>query len=101
VPSGGFIQNGAPDAVGLFDFTVATAPVAVDVFSYEGSVATATITGVTGTFSFVEGTGHPTGDTAAASPAPVEGMSRIPNGRDTGANSTDFALRTVTPGAAN
>jgi hypothetical protein len=49
----------------------------------------------TATNAFVEGT-------AAAAPAAGQSIARVPDGRDTGANATDFVLQTApTPGAAN
>jgi len=95
--SGGFLQNGAPDAVALVRFGAVTS--VLDGFSYEGSVGASTFAGVTGTFTITEGTGPASADPGASA---TDSMARSPNGRDTEANSTDFVLRAVgTPGAAN
>ncbi|HFA50381.1 MAG TPA: matrixin family metalloprotease, partial [Bacteroidetes bacterium] len=76
------IQNGAPDAIALFD-----GGMLVDALSYEGSVV-----------GFVEGDG--TGLTDNNSD-PQVGLSRFPNGSDTDMNNVDFSLRCITPGAEN
>jgi cysteine-rich repeat protein len=88
------VQNGAPDAVGLF-IIIGTVATPVDVVSYEGTVAMGQITGVTGTSPFAEGTGGAAADDNIAVTSPQ----RQPNGLDTQDNSTDFALRLLTPGA--
>lgn len=80
-PNTDFIQNGAPDAIGL-----KKAGVLVDAVSYEGN-----------TVGYTEGAGD-TGDPAAVANA---GISRAPDGSDTGDNQTDFALRCLTPGRTN
>ncbi len=100
--SSGWIQNGgsstalASDAIALV--TLGATPVVIDGFSYEGATAAAQLVGVTGTLVVTEGPGHPTGDVAAVANV---GMSRFPNGRDLGDNATDWAVRAVSPGAAN
>lgn len=88
------IQNGAPDAVAIFDIATGTL---VDALSYEGAVTDAIITGA-GSFNFVEGNALPTSvaDTGAGS------LSRCPNGRDTNDAASDWKLTaTSTPGAPN
>ncbi|MEO8700603.1 MAG: Ig-like domain-containing protein, partial [Kofleriaceae bacterium] len=89
--SGGFIQNGSPDAVGLFDLASSTM---MDALSYEGAITAGTIIGVTGTFSFTEGTNNATGDTGADNSS----LQRSPNGQDAQNNSTDFVVLPPTPG---
>ncbi|MBK7084174.1 MAG: lamin tail domain-containing protein [Flavobacteriales bacterium] len=80
-----WIQNGAPDGIGLRD------PLAllVDAVSYEGSSGA----------PYTEGNGVPSsnsddgiGDT---------GISRFPDGTDTGDNSADWQRHCLTPGTAN
>lgn len=74
------IQNGAPDAVALYDGANI-----VDTVSYEGDVP-----------GFVEGSG------AIADGNNVsQSISRVPNGNDTDDNGTDFCLGIATPGEAN
>ena len=75
------IQDGAPDAIALFDGTVLT-----DVLSYEGNVT-----------GFVEGTAVGLTDDGST---PSFGLSRIPNGTDTDNNDDDFSFTLVTPGEA-
>ena len=86
------IQNGMPDAVGLFNGTTA-----VDVLSYEGSITAGMVTGA-GTVNFVEGTA-----TAAADSNTAQGsLARDSMGTDTNDAATDWALAaTPTPGSAN
>jgi vibriolysin len=89
------LQNGAPDGVAL----VANGAV-VDVLSYEGSITAASVTGVSGTVSLVEGTALPA--TTADSDSAARSLCRFPNGTDTNNASTDWkACGTLTPGAAN
>jgi cysteine-rich repeat protein len=96
-PAAGFIQNGSPDAVALVRFGPST--VVLDGFSYEGSTAAAAFTGVAGTFAVTEGAGHAGSDPGATI---TDCVARVPNGRDTDNNSTDFVSRaTCTPGAPN
>ncbi|MBL9027890.1 MAG: DUF4215 domain-containing protein [Myxococcales bacterium] len=84
------IQNGAPDAVGLF-----ANGAAVDVLSYEGSITAGNVSGV-GIVNFVEGTATAASDIGAGS------LSRLPNGSDTDNASVDWALASMpTPGGAN
>jgi cysteine-rich repeat protein len=91
------IQNGNPDAVGIFNTATGTM---VDSLSYGGAVMGATLTGITGAFDLQEGTDATTNlkdsNTAEGS------LSRIINGRDTDTNATDFKfVATPTPGAPN
>jgi cysteine-rich repeat protein len=97
-PSAGFIQNGAPDAIALFDLA---AHQIVDGLAYEGPVNGAVIQGETGTFNFTEGT-----STATSPLDPGTGLQSLvrrgPNARDTQDNSSDFTLTTTpSPGLAN
>lgn len=86
------IQNGDPDAVGLFSGTTA-----VDVLSYGGSVTMGNVTGV-GTVNFVEGTATAATDNGASTASLV----RIPNGADSDNAMADWAVTTApTPGTAN
>ncbi len=85
------IQNGDPDALGLF----ANGAV-VDVLSYGGSVS-ATVPGV-GLVDFVENTPTAAKDSASATGSLV----RLPNGADTNDAANDWLFSTMpTPGAAN
>jgi len=80
-PDTNLIQNGAPDAVVLYDgLNVA------DAVSYEGETA-----------GYGEGTGAPS-DTGANA---FEGISRYPDGNDTDDNHADFFVRCATPGWPN
>jgi hypothetical protein len=89
------IQNGAPDAVLLFD--TANHQV-VDALSYEGAITAAVLTGETGVFNLVEGTAFTTADSNTANTS----LSRLPNGIDTDNSSIDWMLSTTpTPGTAN
>ena len=89
------LQNGAPDGVAL----VANGAV-VDVLSYEGSITAATVTGVSGTVSLVEGIALSA--STADSNSATRSLCRFPNGTDTDNASTDWkACDTLTPGAAN
>ncbi|MEM9187911.1 MAG: lamin tail domain-containing protein [Myxococcota bacterium] len=87
------VQNGAPDGIAIIDTAGGTV---LDALSYEGSVTAATITGITGTVSLVEGTAATASDPGAGS------LIRSPDGADTDDADTDWSLTTtVTPGAAN
>jgi len=79
-PDTDLIQNGAPDAIALFD-----GDTLVDSLSYEGAVP-----------GFGEGPGA-VADTGGI----AEGLSRCADGADTQSNAADFGLRPITPGAAN
>ena len=91
-PAGGFIQNGSPDAVAIRD-TVSGG--IVDAVSYEGNVAP----------PYIEGNGVPIGQSDTATSAATlfrwTGISRFPDGTDTGDDSTDFHRSCSTPGMAN
>jgi hypothetical protein len=74
------IQNGAPDAVALFNGATI-----VDAVSYEGQVP-----------GFSEGPGSAPADAGAP-----ESIARMPDGCDTDDNAADFDLVAGTPGASN
>jgi LPXTG-motif cell wall-anchored protein len=84
-PNTDFIQNGAPDAVALYDGSSPTG-VIVDTVSYEGNVA-----------GYNEGTGVVSGDDGSG----TKGISRYPDGQDTNNNNADFAYICITPGSSN
>jgi len=92
------IQNGAPDAVALYNTSTDTV---VDALSYEGQVADALITGSAKTFDLREGTADTTSLTDPGTGS--EGsLSRLPHGIDTDVNATDFVFtKKSTPGAPN
>lgn len=77
-----YIQDGAPDAIALFNDGTIT-----DVVSYEGNVA-----------GFVEGSGAGLEDDGSLTSF---GISRIPNGFDSDMNNADFIQAFSTPGAPN
>ena len=77
-----FIQNGAPDAIGL-----RLSATLVDAVSYEGS-----------TPSYTETIGTSAADSNTVA---FVGLSRFADGVDTNNNNTDFTLRCITPGVAN
>jgi len=81
-PDANLIQNGAPDAIGLF-----AGNTLIDALSYEGAVP-----------GFTEGT---LGALADDGVGLMESLSRCPDGVDTNRNDVDFALRPSTPGAEN
>jgi hypothetical protein len=88
-------DNGAPDAVALFD---TIDQVVLDALSYEGPIRAATIG--TGTFDLVEGTALPVG--VADSDTTLGTLSRFPSGTDTDDAATDWAFtRRPTPGDVN
>jgi hypothetical protein len=92
-----YIQNGAPDAVALYD---STQDVLIDSLSYEGNVTQATITGSTKKFDLREGTA----DTLKLedSGTVAGSLSRGADSADTNVNMADFRFTTsVTPGAVN
>lgn len=92
-----YVQNGAPDAVGIIDTTKL---VLVDAFSYEGSVTMATLQGFAAPVSFVEGTPLP--NAVADSNTVLGSLCRIPNGIDFNDAAKDWRVcKTLTPGAAN
>lgn len=89
------IQNGAPDAVLLFDTVNHQV---LDALSYEGAITAAILTGETGVFNLVEGTAFSGADSNTANAS----LCRLPNGTDTDNASSDWILTTTpTPGAAN
>jgi len=84
-PDVDLIQNGAPDAMALFNPDGNF----IDALSYEGSVINT---------DYIEGVGNANADSNTTA---FIGYSRAPDGNDNNANSTDFALRCISPGAAN
>jgi uncharacterized protein len=80
-PDTDFIQNGAPDAIGLRNGSAL-----VDAVSYEGN-----------TTGYTEGSGVGVLDSGVG----AAGISRCPDGSDTDQNSVDFKTAGITPGAAN
>jgi len=82
-PDTDWIQNGAPDAVGLRDGVLL-----VDAVSYEGDSGA----------PYTETTGVGLSDNDAAI---QRGIARFPNGSDTDANAIDLSRRCITPGEAN
>jgi hypothetical protein len=91
------VQNGAPDAVALFD--KANGKV-LDSISYEGSIITAMISGVT--YNLVSGTPTLAQDYGTMGSPPTVSMIRLPNGQDTGDDAADWSVTTIiTPGAPN
>ncbi len=91
------VQNGAPDGIALINKTTGTL---VDALSYEGAMTAATVTGLPGMVSLVEGTVLPV---AVADSNTVAGsLCREPNGVDTNNAASDWKFSTtITPGAAN
>lgn len=79
--STGWLQNGSPDAVALFNGTTL-----IDSFSYEGIMP-----------GFTEGSAL----TAADSNSEITSISRLPDGFDSNNNNSDFQLGCITPGTAN
>ena len=91
------VQNGAPDGVLLLDTSTGTV---IDALSYEGSITAATLMGVTGTRSLVEGT--PLATSAADNNATPASLCRLPDGTDTNDAASDWAITTTpSPGAPN
>ncbi len=86
-PDTDFIQNGAPDAIGL-----RLSGVLVDAVSYEGNTG-APYTETTGTSAAAASSDSNT--------IAFIGLSRFPDGTDTNNNSVDLSLRCITPGVAN
>lgn len=80
-PDTNLVQNGAPDAMALFNGAVI-----VDALSYEGTVP-----------------GYGEGSPAVADTGadPFVSLCRLPDGADTNDNAADFSLRCATPGEAN
>ena len=79
--STGWMQNGAPDAIALYDGIGL-----LDSLSYEGDLA-----------PFTEGTELTIGDSNSF----IMSISRLPNGIDTNNNFLDFASGCITPGTVN
>lgn len=79
------IQNGSPDAVGLFDNNTNTL---LDAVSYEGASGA----------PYTEGTGTTAADSNTTANV---SLSRTTDGVDTNNNDADFTLKTATPGATN
>jgi len=93
-----FIQNGAPDAVALYD---GSSDSLIDTLSYEGRVAAGTITGSTKTFDMQEDANLAT-DKLADSNTVTGSLSRSALSEDTDKNAVDFKFTTtLTPGYAN
>jgi len=82
-PNTNFVQNGAPDAVGLRNNGAL-----VDAVSYEGNAGA----------PYTEGTGTGLVDDPSITDS---GIARFPDGTDTDQNNIDFAPCGITPGAAN
>lgn len=80
------IQNGAPDAIALWDTLSSTV---IDAVSYEGSCPV----------PYVEGIGVPSAQ--SDSTLDYTSIGRYPDGTDTDDNSVDFYLQCNTPGTAN
>ena len=92
-----YIQNGAPDAIGIIDSKNLKL---LDALSYEGAVTKATLTGFADKPSFVEGTVLPT--SVADSNTLPGSLARFPNGKDTQQAAADWIFTAqATPGAAN
>jgi predicted extracellular nuclease len=82
-PDTNLIQNGSPDAV-----AISLGGAIVDTVSYEGDTAA----------PYTEGSGTGLED----DPAVVHlGISRLPDGSDTGQNNVDLSARCITPGLTN
>ena len=89
------IQNGSPDGIALVHSPSETL---VDALSYEGSMTSVLVTGITGSVSLVEGTAT----IAADNNTSVGSLARCPNGSDSNdANSNWQFTATLTPGEAN
>lgn len=85
-PDTDFIQNGAPDAVGL-----RVSGALVDAVSYEGNTGAP--------YTETAGTSAVTG--ADSNTVAFLGLSRFADGVDTDNNSVDVTLRCISPGSAN
>ena len=91
------VQNGNPDGLLLLDTSTNTV---LDALSYGGPITLASVTGVTGMISLVEGTALPS--TTIDSNTAIGSLSRLPDGTDTDNAATDWNFTsTPTPGAAN
>jgi hypothetical protein len=94
---GGGIQNGAPDAVVLFNTSSHTV---IDSIVYEGSMSLmTTIDGVSFTLSETTTLADPADDNPPT--VPRKGIARCPNGQDTDNGASDLRLVATTPGSAN
>jgi hypothetical protein len=82
-PDTNLIQNGSPDAVALVQGAVI-----LDTVSYEGDTGA----------PYTEGSGAGLEDGSAVAFA---GISRLPDGTDTGVNNVDLSQRCITPGGTN
>ena len=82
-PDTNFVQNGAPDAVGL-----RWNGALLDAVSYEGNTGA----------PYTEGSGAGLVDDGSSA---TQGISRCPDGSDTDQNNVDLAVASITPGAAN
>jgi hypothetical protein len=82
-PEESFIQNGAPDAVALMYATTL-----IDTVSYEGDTIS----------PYTEGTGAGLEDNPDIA---NKGISRCPDGNDSGQNNQDFVYTDITPGEMN
>jgi len=80
--STGWIQNGAPDALALYD----NENNRIDSLAYEGTLSPFTETAATN---------------AKDSNTVITSLSRLPDGTDSNNNQTDFNLGCLTPGTAN
>lgn len=87
-PITNLIQNGAPDAVGLFDNNTNTL---LDAVSYEGNSGA----------PYTEGTGVPAAQSDAPSTVTEWSLSRTTDGVDTNNNAADFTRKLSTPGTTN
>ena len=85
-PDTNLVQNGAPDAVALFD----SGGTLLDTVSYEGDAGA----------PFTEGSGSGLEDSSSSGNDDM-GISRCPDGGDSDQNNTDFDFVAITPGAAN
>ncbi|MBL8922660.1 MAG: lamin tail domain-containing protein [Myxococcaceae bacterium] len=93
--AGDNVQNGAPDGVVLLDSATNTI---IDRLSYEGSLTNASIMGIPGPTTLVEGMPSSLADSNTVNGS----LCRLPNGTDTDNAATDWALSTTpTPGSAN
>jgi len=91
------LQNGAPDGIALVDLAAGTL---LDALSYEGAITSASIGGLSGPASLVEG--NPLDAASADSNTTLASLCRVPDGVDTDDAASDWRLCSVpTPGAPN
>ncbi|UCG26454.1 MAG: endonuclease/exonuclease/phosphatase family protein [Chloroflexota bacterium] len=83
-PDSNLVQNGAPDAVALWDASGAL----IDTVSYEGNTVA----------PYTEGSGVGLSDSSSLAEISI---ARFPDGADTDVNNVDLSRRCTTPGAAN